>query len=110
MLLNFNDELRVINLNFYFLVAISFFVGLLFILFYFGLLCIIPHTSCSVIFHVNEPQFVFLAFSNVEKIGLCLFTQFGFLLIICGFLMFVSILGCYLIVYKERNNENNKQK
>jgi len=105
MLLDFNEELRVIHLNFYFLLAISFFVGLLFILFYFGLLCIIPHASCSVIFNVNDPQFIFLAFSNVEKIGLCLFTQFGFLLIICGFLMFVSILGCYLIVYKDRNKK-----
>ena len=39
-----------------------------------------------------------LYFTNIEKIGLILYTDFGILLVLVGFLLFVSILGCVLIL------------
>lgn len=105
MLLNLRYNLNENRQKIGFLIFVVFFFSLFYILCYFGLYSIFPSESITVVFELNEIQFLFLSLTNVEKIGLCLYTEFSFLLIIGMVTMLIAILGCIAFI---SNNENKK--
>lgn len=77
------------------LLTIVLFIGLLFLVqnsFNFGSDITVSTSVLDI--HTIYP----MHFTNIEKIGLILYTDFGILLVLVGFLLFVSILGCVLIL------------
>lgn len=59
---------------------------------------ILTHDHVYFLFPID----MYTSLTNVEKIGFCLFYEFGFLLIVCGVIMMIVIVGCFLIINKKK--------
>ena len=56
-------------------------------------------------FVIIENDLTLFTLTNADKIGLILFTDYGLVLIICGSLMFVVILGAIAILKNKKNGK-----
>jgi hypothetical protein len=99
MLLN-NYEIDTALPNFSEILCVFLFLFFIFMYFYTGLFFSLPEDTAFVLFDLSDVQLQHFAFTNLEQIGLCLFMQFGFILVICVLLMFVTILGSIMIIKK----------